>query len=266
MDRPLRTTELATGITVPYLEQGDPDGSAIVLLHAWVESLGCFDRLLPHLPASQHALAMDQRGHGGASKPHTGYSLSSLAGDITAFLEATCIHSAVLVGSSSGGYLAQQVAVTAPDRVSGLVLVGAPRSLQGRPAFADEVERLTDPLDPAWVADSISWFPRFHDVPQDYLADRVRDGLAAPAYVWQLALQGLIEAVPPTQAGTITAPTLVIHGGNDDLLGRDAGAELAAAIPSSALLVYPDSGHLVLWEEPERLAADIAYFSDRLPQ
>ena len=63
-----------------------------------------------------------------------------------------------------------------------------------------------------------------------------------------------------------TAPTLVIHGGNDDLLGRDAGAELAAAIPSSALLVYPDSGHLVLWEEPERLAADIADFSDRLPQ
>ena len=51
------------------------------------------------------------------------------------------ISSAVLFGSSSGGYVAQQVAIRNPECVAGLVLVGSPRTLQGRPAFADEVER-----------------------------------------------------------------------------------------------------------------------------
>lgn len=200
------------------------------------------------LPARLHVLAMDQRGHGGASKPATDYALASLAGVFQRWVP----------GPASGSHR------TGPGLRTGAG--GAPRSLQHRPAFADDAEQLTDPLDPTWVADSIAWFPRFQDVPQDYLADRVRDGLAAPAYVWQHALQGLIEAVPPTEAGTIVAPTLVIHGGKHDVLGRDGGADLAAAIPSATLLVYRDGGHLVLWEEPERLAADITDFIDRLPQ
>jgi len=39
----------------------------VVLLHAWGESLGCFDRLLPLLPVVIYAVAMDQRGHGDAA-------------------------------------------------------------------------------------------------------------------------------------------------------------------------------------------------------
>jgi rifampin ADP-ribosylating transferase len=67
---------------------------------------------------------MDQRGHGDAGKPATGYDLESLGADIEAFMDAIGLSSAVLVGSSSGGYVAQQVAVHSPARVAGLVLVG----------------------------------------------------------------------------------------------------------------------------------------------
>jgi pimeloyl-ACP methyl ester carboxylesterase len=140
-----QTVRLGTGLTVPYVAQGDRSGVPVVLLHAWGESLGSFDRLLPLLPATIHAVAMDQRGHGAADKPADGYTLVDLADDVVAFLDAVGLPSAVLLGSSSGGYLAQQVAVRAPDRVTGLVLVGSPRSLRGRPPFADEVDQLTDP-------------------------------------------------------------------------------------------------------------------------
>jgi pimeloyl-ACP methyl ester carboxylesterase len=114
------------------------------------------------------------------------------------------------------------------------------------------------------VADSLSWFPRAHEVPGWYLDDRVRDGVQVPARVWKAALAGLFEAVPPTERGTITAPTLVIGGGRDELLPGDEQQRLAAAIPGSQLVIYEDTGHLVLWECPERLAADLADFVRRL--
>ena len=251
---------LGTGLTVSYVAQGDHCGVPVVLLHAWGESLGCFDRLLPLLPATIHPLAMDQRGHGAADKPADGYTLLDLADDVVAFLDAIGLTSAVLLRSSSGGYVAQQVAVRTPDRVTGLVLVGSPRSLRGRPPFADEVDRLTDPIDRAWVKASLDWFPRFHDIPDWYVEDRVDDGVRMPAGVWRESLSGLCTAVPPTETGTITAPTLIIWGDRDGLLSRDDEEALSAAIPGSRLIVYHDTGHLVLWDQPERVANDLTDF------
>jgi rifampin ADP-ribosylating transferase len=247
-------------VTVPYVAQGDRCGVPVLLLHAWGESLGSFDRLLPLLSSTIHALAMDQRGHGAAEKPADGYTLPQLADDVVAFLDAVGLTSAVLFGSSSGGYLAQQVAVSTPDRVSGLVLVGSPRSLRGRPSFADEVDRLVDPVDRAWVKASLEWFPRFHDIPAWYVEDRVDDGVGMPASVWRTSLAGLCTAMPPTETGTITAPTLIVWGERDGLLSRDDEEALAAAIPGSHLIVYDDTGHLVLWEQPERVANDLTDF------
>jgi pimeloyl-ACP methyl ester carboxylesterase len=259
-DRLTRRVHLATGVTLPYLEQGDPQAAAVLLLHAWVESSACFDRLWQVVPPTLRVFAMDQRGHGDADKPADGYALVNFADDVEAFMDAVGLQSAVLLGSSSGGYIAQQVAVQVPHRVDGLVLVGAPRSLQGRPAFADEVDQLTDPIDPSWVEESLTWFPRYHHVPDWYIKDRIRDGLRVPAHVWRAGLAGLTTAVPPSESGTISAPTLVIWGERDKLLPLQDGYLLAAAIPGSRLIVYEDTGHLVLWEQPERVATDLADF------
>ncbi|HCT77918.1 MAG TPA: alpha/beta hydrolase [Micromonosporaceae bacterium] len=263
-DTSTRTVRLANGLTLPYVAQGDPTGPAVLMLHAWGESLNSFDRLLPLVPETIHVLAMDMRGHGAADKPAEGYALTDFADDVTAFMDALEISSAVLVGSSSGGYVAQQVAIADPKRVNGLVLVGSPRSLHGRTAFADEVDRLEDPVDRPWVTDSLSWFPRFHDVPDWYLEERIDDGVRMPAHVWRSALAGLTSATPPVEVATITAPTLIIWGGRDELLSRDDQLALSADIPSSLLVVYEATGHLVLWEQPERVAEDLSDFMESL--
>jgi pimeloyl-ACP methyl ester carboxylesterase len=259
MDSEVRDLRLRTGITVPCLVQGDAAAKPVLLLHPWGESRRSFDRLVP-LPTGYRVYAPDLRGQGEADKPVSGYSLTEQAEDAEAILDAVNLPSAAVVGSSSGGYVAQQLATMHPERVAALVLVGSPLSLHGRAPFADEVEALTDPIDEPWVRDSLSWFPLVHAVPQWFIEDRVRDGLRMPAHAWKGILEGLGTATPPTEAGIIQAPTLILWGERDTLLPRGDQEILAARVAGSSLKVYPDVGHLVLWEVPERVADDAAAF------
>jgi rifampin ADP-ribosylating transferase len=260
----IEVARLSTGVSLPYVEQGGQSGVPLLLIHAWGESRGSFSRLLPLLPPTVHAFAMDQRGHGDADKPGDGYAMADFVADLVAFQDRLGLGPCVLVGSSSGGYVAQRFAVDEPSRMLGLVLVGAPRSLRGRAPFADEVERLTDPIDRDWVRASLDWFTFHQAVPAEYLEDRVDDGIRMPAHVWKLALAGFSDAAVPTESGTIQAPTLIIWGERDELLPQGEGERLAAAIPRSRMVVYESTGHMVLWEQPERIANDIAEFVDQV--
>jgi rifampin ADP-ribosylating transferase len=73
-------------------------------------------------------------------------------------------------------------------------------------------------------------------------------------------MTGLITAPVPTDTGTITAPTLIIWGDRDNLLLGEDQRQLAAAIPRARLVVYQNTGHLVLWEQPDRVATDLTAF------
>jgi len=252
---------LATGISTAVTEHGPPDGSPpVLLLHAWAGSRRSFAAMLPLLARDARAVAVDLRGHGDADKPATGYDLGTLAADVIAVLDALDMPRAVLVGASSGGYIAQQVAVTAPDRVAGLVLAGAPRDLRGRPPFADELAGISDPVDPVWARRFTALFTDLDRLPSWYVTLMVEDSLRLPTAVWLASFDGLNTARPPTELGIVTAPTLVISGERDGLLARDQTAALVDAIPGARWIEYPDTGHLVLEERPDHLAADVAAF------
>ena len=259
MESEVRNLRLRTGITVPCLVQGGAEARPLLLLHAWGESHRSFDRLVPLLTGFR-IYAPDLRGQGEADKPEDGYSLEDQAEDAAAILDALGVERASVLGSSSGGYVAQQLAVAHPGRVAALVLVGSPLSLRGRPPFADEVDGLTDPIDEDWIRNSLSWFPLMHEVPAWYIENLVRDGVRMPAHAWKRILDGLCAATPPTEAGTIHAPTLILYGGQDSLLPRRDQEALAARIAGSVLKVYPDVAHAVLWECPERVAEDATAF------
>lgn len=100
-----RRAELSTGLTLPYVSVGTSIATPVLLLHAWGESRRSFDRLLPLLPHTVRAMAIDQRGHGDADRPKDGYALADFADDVVAFMDAVGLPSAVLLGSSSGGYV-----------------------------------------------------------------------------------------------------------------------------------------------------------------
>jgi non-heme chloroperoxidase len=105
------TTRLATDVTLHYAEQGDPTGEAIIFLHGYVDSWFSFSRVLPLLSPAYHAFVPDQRGHGDSDKPECCYTVDDFTTDVDAFMEAVGIEEATLVGDSSGGMIAQRVAL-----------------------------------------------------------------------------------------------------------------------------------------------------------
>jgi pimeloyl-ACP methyl ester carboxylesterase len=252
---------LATGLNTVVTDSGDEDGSApLLLLHGWLGSRRSFAALLPLLSRHGRVITVDLRGHGDADKPSDGYELPSLAADVVAVLDSLELAQAVLLGASSGGYVAQQVAVTAPVRVAGLVLAGSPRDLRGRPPFVDQLDAITDPLDPAWVRSFTAGFTDLDRLPSWYVELMVDDALRLPPSIWMATLRGLTSSLPPTDLGQIDAPTLVVSGGRDGILGREQTEALVSAITGAQWLDYPDAGHLVLEEQPARLAADVLSF------
>jgi non-heme chloroperoxidase len=257
------TTRLATGLKVHYAEQGDRDGDAIVFLHAYADSWFSYARVLPLLPPEFHALVPDQRGHGDSDKPECCYTVDDFADDVDAFIEAVGIKRATLVGDSSGGLIAQRVALEYPHRVGRLVLIGAPATLVGNEAVGaarDEILVLEDPISPEFVEEFV--LGTFHDpVPEEFLEGAVAQSLKVPAYVWRAYYEDVLLAVDDTfRFGEIKAPALILWGEQDVLLPREEQERRAAAILNATLKVYPETGHLAHWVRPEWVARDLEAF------
>lgn len=258
----MKRVSLPSSLELPYAEQGDESGVPVVLLHGYADSWRSFEPLLSRLPSWIHAYAPTQRGHGDADKPRSGYKVEDFASDLAAFMDALVLERAVLVASSSASFAVQRLAVDDPSRVQGLVLIGVPWSL-GDNAAGSELSRrvfaLTDPVDPAFVRDFVESTVS-GPVSPAFLETLIGESLETPARVWQATLEGLFEAVPAAAAGNIVAPTLIVWGDRDAFVSREDQEQLVAAILDSRLTVYEGVGHVVHWEQPERVANDIAAF------
>ena len=68
-ERTGRRSQLPTGVTLSYVEQGDPSGTPVILLHGITDSRRSFETMMPGLPRSLRVFAISQRGHGDSSKP-----------------------------------------------------------------------------------------------------------------------------------------------------------------------------------------------------
>jgi non-heme chloroperoxidase len=259
----VRSVELPGRVKLPYVEQGDPSGVPVLLLHAIADSWRSFELVLSHLPESIHAFAPTQRGHGDAGRPERGYHPRDFAADMAAFMEALHLQSAVIVGASSGGFVARRFAIDHSERTLGLVFLGSPADLRDKPGVQEmwdsTFSKLEDPIDPDLVREFAEG-TLAQPVPRAVLETIVGENLKTPARVWRETFKGLLEDDSLGELDKIEAPTLVVWGDRDTILPRDDQESLAAAIAGSRLLVYEGAGHAFYWEKPGRVAADLATF------
>ena len=262
----VRSVALPTGVTLRYAEQGDPDGVPVLLLHGYTDSWHSWELVLPHLPDSVHAFALTQRGHGDADRPDSGYRPRDFAGDVVAFMDAVGLGEAVAAGHSMGSIVVQRFGIDYPDRTRGLVLAGAATTWRTPVPLElwEVVSTLEDPIDPAFVRE-FQESTLAQPVSPEFVDTIVAESLKVPARVWQAALrEGHLDADIADELGAIQAPTLIVWGGQDAIQSRSEQEILVNSIADARLVVYPDAGHALHWEEPERFAADLVAFVEGL--
>lgn len=266
MTRAIQSVELPGGPRLEYVEQGDRSGVPMVLLHGYTDSWRSFELLLPHLPPDLRAIAVTLRGHGDAARPADGYRPHDFAADIARLLELLGIGAAVIAGHSMGSSIAQRFALDHPERTLGLALLASLGAWQANPAVMElweTVAALEDPVDPVFVrefqASTVAG-----PVPPGLLQTAVDESLKVPARVWRAAFEGFLDADFSVELGASRAPALIIWGDADPLCPRGTQADLARAIARSQLVVYEGAGHAMHWEQPARVAADLARFARSL--
>ena len=257
---------LPSGIRLEYVEHGRPEGTPVVFLHGVTDSWRSFERLLPLLPPSVRSFAISQRGHGGSSRPGTGYRFSDFSGDLDAFMNALELSQAIIVGHSMGASVAQRFAIDRPERVTAMVLMGAFASFDD-PGLADFVSTSVLPLeDPVPVDFVREWQRSTLARPMDpgHFDIVVGETLKVPARVWHAAFSGFL-ATPDfsEQLRAVAAPALVLWGDQDTYADRAAQDRLVTVLTESTLITYTGYGHAFHWEDPQMVVADLMKFVER---
>lgn len=265
-----------TGTTPPPTHVLERDGSR---LHAWLRGPAgaplvalthglsldhrSFDRQVPALLAAGYrVLTWDVRGHGLSQPMGERISLDLVAEDLLALLDDVGADEAVLVGESFGGMAIQEALRRAPERVAGLVVIGAP-SLTSQPnAVLRGLQRLRIQMIKLWpdrllrrvFTTMVSKDPEV----RRYVAEATAQ-LSKPSFVAvsAAAMQGHLEAAPPLPPDV---PLLLACGEREERPIARAMRAWADEQRRARLVVVPGAGHLVNQERPEDLNAALLDF------
>ena len=126
------TLDIPSGDTLIHCETAGPkDAPVLVLLHGNGEDLHIFDPQTNYLSQFYRTVAVDTRGHGRSTRGTASLNFYTFASDLLAVLDALLINKAHIVGFSDGAITALHVALTAPERIRSMMLLGVNYNPQG---------------------------------------------------------------------------------------------------------------------------------------
>jgi pimeloyl-ACP methyl ester carboxylesterase len=255
-----------TGITLEYVEQGDPSGKTIIFLHGLSDSWHSFEALFNYLPSSLHAIAISQRGHGDSERPIKGYHPKDFASDIAAFIREKKTGPVIIAGHSMGGVVAQQFAMDYPQLCLALVIIDSDPAWYDNPGmdeFCKQASKLNVEIDRPFM-DEFQRSTLAKPIDDRYFDLLVTEGLKVPARVFQAALHQMLTTDFREQLRQVSIPVLIFWGQQDLFCSRKDQEDFTRNLKNSQLLQYENTGHALHWEEPERCAGDLVKFINRL--
>jgi pimeloyl-ACP methyl ester carboxylesterase len=234
-------------------------GPPLLLIHGLGYARWGWEPVVEALARSFDVLLFDNRGIGESDAPPGPYTAAQMASDALQVLEEADVERAHVLGTSLGGMVAQELALAHPGRVDKLVLActtpgGAGafpmpertvRLMTNGATLRDFVENALHPDERAELVERI-------------LEHRLATAQAPEAWAAQAAAGAGFDAYE--RVGSIAAPTLVLHGDGDVVVDPRNAELLAGLLPHASFELFPGTGHLFFWQEPERFARLVGEF------
>lgn len=244
---------------------GAEDRPVLVLLNSIGTDIGLYDRAAPMLMERFRLLRVDTRGHGASDAPCGDYDLAQLAADVLTVVEAAEVMPAIVCGTSLGGMIAMEMALSAPDRAPALVLTCASAQMD-RAAWRTRVDLVRSQGMGAIADMALERFfsERFRQI-DPAAVGTVRNGLLLTrpdGYAGCAAAIRDMRLLP--RLSRITAPCLMICGTLDVSTPFVGHGDLIVEALADARSVFLETGHLPSLEDPEGFSHAIANFAATL--
>ncbi len=242
---------------------------AVVCLHGVGGHARRFERLARMLDDARRVIAYDLRGHG--RSPWSGpQSLDQHVADLDEVMEAAGIETAAIIGHGLGALIGLRAAGRQPERVSALVLLdpplftpGAVLRDQARAARKDVAYVTLDEAIECHLAEG-----GLRHTPRALLEEEVAEHLVAgedgrfrPRYSREAAAAALegLAGEPPPALEDVACPTLLLRGGESELVRVEDVADATAQLPHCTAQVVP-GGHMLLWDALAETGALVRQF------
>lgn len=250
------------GEELQYVDRGRREGRPIVLLHGFSAAIDWWDRIMPLLDRTHRVVAVDLLGHGGSSKPSSGYSMPEQAALVAQLLARLGVEDATVVGHSMGGTVAVALTEQSPRLVNRLVLIDTTSSLRDDADLGLTANLVFTPVlgEALWKIKpdfsvrsglQVAFAPGFA-VPDSFVDDVKR--LTYNAYDDSSALSADYrdESSLAERAAATRKPLLVLMGAEEQLIDdpHAALATYAETVPGAETRLIQDAGHSPNVEKP----------------
>ncbi len=259
------TFETSDGIKLRYTLDDFTDpwkpGPPLVLLHAAMGSLERFNGWMPILAREFRIARLDLRGHGGSETPppDSPITIERYTLDVVELMDHLEWRSANVCGTSAGGYPAQNLAATRPERVERLALFSTTPGLKHSTVDLPMWQRLIRDkgvggmlgetvrarVDPEKAGGFVRWMIDVGNTMDPEFTCR---------FLTAMTSLDLSDRLP-----AIRCPTLVVVPGGDTV-GTKAGYDLFTRIPNVEIVVYEGLAHNITNGAPERCANELRRF------
>jgi len=256
-----------------YEDRGE--GAPVVFLHGMMAGSRFFTAQMDAFEDAYRPIALDFRGHGRSAKTETGHLLPQYARDLQAFLAALSLEDVVLVGHSMGASVAwEYVEQFGTERLCGLVVVDQPAAEFAWPDNEDadvDLERMWQLMELVQT-DAV----RFNELAVEVV---FADAASVSPETRRLVFDEFSRCPPPIKSAIVfdetlrdyrdvlpglDLPTLVCAGADESFVPVAPVEHVADLVPDAEFVVFEESGHCPMLEEPDRFDAEVERFVESL--
>jgi pimeloyl-ACP methyl ester carboxylesterase len=272
---PTRFVE-AGGIRFAYRCFGNSAGAPLVFNQHFTGTMDHWDPAVTDGLAKDREVILFNNAGVSSSSGEVPGTINKMGTNAVAFIKALGLTKVDVLGFSIGGFVAQEIALQAPDLVKRLVLVGTgPRRGEGMATLTPEAQEIFgasyDEPDHLWLRVHFTKSEKSQAAGREFLKRfRLRAENRDPEVSEKVApmqIEAIGEWGAPRQKSfeylkSIRQPTLVVNGGNDVIIYAVNSFILQQHLPNAQLILYPDANHGSQYQYPNEFVADVTRFLD----